>query len=96
MGDRHGSIGIGLAVVRRVAAPFGEFVGDQRNLFVLLFIHGRLGSGTGGSAWGQHADEVAIPHRAFGQFFALATSRAEQIAQHHRFEFGPKLVLGRN
>ena len=43
---------------------------------------------------GQHANEVMISHRAFGEFFAFPASRSRQIAQHHRFEFGPKLVLG--
>ena len=46
--------------------------------------------------WGQHADEVMISHRAFGEFFAFPASRSRQIAQHHRFEFDTKLVLGRN
>ena len=96
MGNRHGRVGVGLPVVRRVTAPFGEFVGNERNLLVLFFIDGRLGSGTSGTAGSQHAHEVAIPHRAFGQFFALAASRSEQITKYHRFEFGPKLVLGRN
>jgi hypothetical protein len=48
----------------------------------------------GGSARGKHTHEVAIPYRAFGQFFAFTASRSQQIAQYHRFEFGTKLVLG--
>ena len=38
MGLCDRSIGIGLAIVCRIAAAFGEFIGDQRNLFVLFFI----------------------------------------------------------
>ena len=44
---------------------------------------------------GQHANEVMISHRAFGEFFAFPASRSRQIAQHHRFEFDTMLVLGR-
>jgi hypothetical protein len=45
---------------------------------------------------GQHANEVMISHCAFGEFFDFPASRSRQIAQHHRFEFDTKLVLGRN
>ena len=52
MGDCYGRIGIGLPVVRCVAAPFGKFVGNRRNLLFLFFIHGRLGTDTSGTAEG--------------------------------------------
>ena len=77
MGDRHGGIPISLAVVCRVAAPFGEFVGNERDLLVFHFIDRRLRGGTSGSARSQHSHEVAIPYRAFGQFLTLATGRPE-------------------
>ena len=38
MGLSDGSIGIGLAIVRRIAAPFGELIWDEGNLFVFFLI----------------------------------------------------------
>ena len=49
MGLRDRSVGIGLAIVGGVAAPFGEFVGDEWNLLVLFFVHGGLGGRISGT-----------------------------------------------
>jgi hypothetical protein len=83
---------MGLAVVfsPSSASPF-EVVGAIR----FFLIDGGLGGGIRGTAQGQHADQVAVPHRAFRLRSSLSPpARDQQIPQHIRFEFGPKLVLG--
>src|SRR5262249_15617706 len=40
--------------------------------------------------------EVAVPHVALGQLLVGAAGRAEQVADDHRFEHGPKLDRGRD
>ena len=93
MGAGHGSIGIGLAVVRRVAAPFGEFVGDQRNLFVLVaVIVARAGcnSRLAGPPAGRRTAERSGLSCAVRSVvpFPLAPRRPQQIPEDHRFQFG--------
>jgi hypothetical protein len=83
-----------MTVVGRVTPPRREFVGDQGSLLVLIILRRWPGGGGSGPARGQHADEVAVPHRAFGQFLVLTPSWAEQVAQDHGFQFGPELMRG--
>ena len=44
MGLCDRSVGIGLAIFRRVTAAFGEFVGAEGNLFVLFVVELRVKS----------------------------------------------------
>jgi hypothetical protein len=90
----HRHVGVRRAVVGRVAPPFREFVRDERRVEVLI-VGCRRGISAAGPARGEHADEVALAHRPFGQFLVLAGGGAEEVAEDHCFEFGAKLNLRR-
>ena len=91
MGLDDGHVLVGGAVVGGVGPALGKFVGQQRRLLVFLFDFGLGRRWLGLRTGSQHADEVAVPHVALGQFLVGATGRAEQIADDHLFEHGPKL-----
>lgn len=98
MPSGNGHVLVGGSVVHRVTAPFGQFVGDERRLFVLFLIWraGGVSPLFPGPTRCQHADDVAIPHGALGQFLALTPGWAEQVADDHCFEFGSNLAMVRN